>query len=63
MSRTKKLLQNPTEKAKASDKDEESFEETEESNQPVRGKITFYQVKKLYKLYTKGKAAFDSIVK
>ena len=63
MSQTKKLLQNPTEKAKASDNDEESFEETKESNQPARVKITSYQVKKLDKLYTKGGAAFGSIVK
>ena len=48
-------------KAKASDKDEGSFEEAEEIKQPPFGKITSYQVKQFDKLYTKGSAAFGSI--
>ena len=63
MSRTKKLLQNPSErKQKLLTETRETLKrQKKKSNQPAPGRITSYQVKQLDKLYTKGSAAFGSI--
>ena len=63
MSRTKKLLQNPSErKQKLLTTARETLKrQKKKSNQPAPGRITSYQVKQLDKLYTKGSAAFGSI--
>ena len=63
MSRTKKLLQNPSErKQKLLTTTRETLKrQKKKSNQPAPGRITSYQIKQLDKLYTKGSAAFGSI--
>ena len=63
MSRTKKLLQNPSErKQKLLTETRETLKrQKKKSNQPAPGRITSYQVNQLDKFYTKGSAAFGSI--
>ena len=63
MSRTKKLLHNPSErKQKLLTTTRETLKrQKKKSNQPAPGRFTSYQVKQLDKLYTKGGAAFGSI--